>query len=288
MTAGEPAAALLELRDGVGRRALHGGVQVEATLVPSADAAGRSGPAAAGVRAAAGPGAQRGAATGTGAQRDNPAGTAGRASGPSACKASAAARDEPGAVPEVAVVDRGNGLYELRFTLTRAGAWALVARLATGSGGGGGGGGGGGDDDCGGEGGGAEARCAVTCTPGAASPAHFTADAAALGSGDPGRPWRAGEPGALTVVRRDRYGNRLAADERGTGLPGPAPAPPLRARLTGAGAASAAAAEAGGGAVVVTCAAHVAGAYALDLRCGASGDFIAGSPFQARTLRHKT
>ena len=144
MTAGEPAAALLELRDGVGRRALHGGVQVEATLVPSADAAGRSGPAAAGVRAAAGPGAQRGAATGTGAQRDNPAGTAGRASGPSACKASAAARDEPGAVPEVAVVDRGNGLYELRFTLTRAGAWALVARLATGSGGGGGGGGGGG------------------------------------------------------------------------------------------------------------------------------------------------
>ena len=86
-----------------------------------------------------------------------------------------AAPAAPRAAPEVAVTDRGNGLYELRFTLACAGSWALGARLAGG--------------------GRAAAACSVACAPGAASPEHFEA-ASALGT------WAAGEVGTLTITRR--------------------------------------------------------------------------------------
>ena len=160
---------------------------------------------------------------------------------PAAAEAGAAAA-AAGAAPGVAVTDRGNGLYELRFTATRAGAYALRARLAAGGDG---------------------AECAVACQPGVPDPEGFAAAWA------PGA-WAAGAPGLLTVTRRDCHGNV-------TGAPG---APPLRAVLKGAGPAAAVAEEAGDGSVSIACSAHVAGAYALDVRCAASGAPIAGSPFQ--------
>ena len=140
------------------------------------------------------------------------------------------------------VNDHGNGLYELRFTAARAGAYALRARLAAGGDG---------------------AECAVAVQPGVPDPEGFAAAWA------PGA-WAAGAPGLLTVTRRDRYGN----------VAGGAGAPPLRAVLTGAGPAAALAEEAGDGSVSIACRAHVAGEYALDVRCAASGAPVAGSPFQ--------
>ncbi|KAK9845317.1 hypothetical protein WJX81_003385 [Elliptochloris bilobata] len=204
VAAGEQAAALLEVRDNARRRLPRGGAKLEAVLVLAASAAPE----------------------------------------PHAPKFVAAAADaHPAAAPAVEVVDRGNGLYELRFTPMRSGAYALRARLAAGGDG---------------------AQCAVACKPGAADPGGFVAAWA------PG-PWAASEPGVLTVTRKDRYGNPLT-DAAG--------APALRAALAGAGPAAAAVEEAGEGRVRVTCRAHVAGAYALAVRCAASGAQVAGSPFQ--------
>lgn len=207
VVAGEPATALVELSDGLGRRLPRGGAKLRAALIPTAASAPAAGAAA-----------------------------------------------ETVAPTEVTVTDRGNGLYELRFALTRNGCYALRAALT-------------GDDEPAADAAAAasEARCAVTCAPCAASPEHFEADASALGT------WAAGEAGKLVIVRRDRHGNWLT----GAGC-----APTLRASLDGAGPAEAATAEAGDGRVVVTCLAHVAGAYMLHVSCSASGSPVAGSPFQ--------